>query len=479
MAKPHKPSCAARLRSLGAERQWSTERVVDEIHQCCGTSRLRSHRLARGWTLREAVAHLHQLCDDRRVDGPRSDADQWRLWETMPERRPRPSTVDLLCRLYATTPTGLGFSAGGDFGTAADIHSSHAVPATAPPAATQPPALAPQVPTADDTQADLAVPPDFETLIDSTRRLVDRTLADASVTPNQLDLIDERIMWLRQQYLTCAPKPMLRALLTELGEIHALTADRQPAAVQSRLSSMIAILSTLIADALMKLGQLRQSQAWYATARTAADDSGNVGLRARVRVQAAMLPYYYGPLETAVSLAREARLLLRHRPTATGAFAAAAEARAQARQGNAGAAEEALRQAQEIFDHTDRGREDDAFSFPERRLLLYISGALTHLGQPKRAMAVQQQALRLYPGELGIDPALLRFEEAICLAHEHCLDEAFDLAGSTYLSLPMEHRTSIVGARARNVLEATPQSMRTGRKARELGELLALPASER
>ena len=467
MASRHHPSCAAQWRRRAAEQSWGNERLVQEIHHCCQVSRLRAHRLARGWTLSEAVGQLQGLCAQLHIDAPRTDPDQWGLWETRPDRRPRPSTVDLLCRLYATDATGLGISLGGDYrkGTP-EPAATRLAPLAKPPDLAAPIAPAP-------ARKDAS----FEELIESTRRVVDRTLASASVTPSQLDVLDERLMWLRQLYVSSPPLPMLHALLSELGEVHALSSDRQPAGVQGRLSEMTAVLATLIADALMKLGQLRQSRAWYGTARTAADDSGNVELRARVRAQAAMLPYYYGPLEAAAALAREARLLLRQRATTTGAFAAAAEARAQARQGNSAVAERALRQAQEIFEQTDRGSDEDAFSFPERRLLLYLSGALTHLGQLKRARAVQRQALSLYPGQLGIDPVLIRLEEAICLAQEHSPQEACQLAGSTYLSVPEEHRTPIVEARVRNVIEAIPPRMRSGRPARELGEILALPAS--
>ena len=239
---------------------------------------------------------------------------------------------------------------------------------------------------------------------------------------------------------------------------------------------MTALLATLIGDALMKLGHLRQSRAWYATARTAADDSGNVELRARVRAQAAMLPYYYGPLESVVALGREARLISRNRPTATGAFAAVAEARALARQRDAAGAEQAIRRARTDFEQCEHGSGDDAFGFPERRLLLYLSGAYTYLGRTRQARQVQQQALVLYPADQGgIDPALLRLEEAICLAQERSLTEACQLAATTYLQVPREHRTPILGARARHVLTVLPPAMRQARAARELGEILALP----
>ncbi|MEV5704851.1 hypothetical protein [Actinoallomurus sp. NPDC052274] len=295
------------------------------------------------------------------------------------------------------------------------------------------------------------------------------------MSQNQMDLLEERVSLHSGQYIHTPPQAMLGLLLPDLEEVQTLASDRQPAVVQCRLSEMTAVMAILVADALMKLGRLPESRAWYATARAAADDGGNLDLRARVRAQAAMLPYYYGPLNEAVRLARDARMMVRH-PSPTAALAAAAEARALARQGDAGRALEAINRAMAMHEQAQHPEdEQDAFAFPHRRLLFYLSGAYTFLGQTGRARRVQRQALDLYHDESVIDPALLHLEAAICLAREHSVSEACELAGATYLQIPEEHRTSIVSARARHVMEVIPPSKRSGRAARELTEILALP----
>ncbi|WP_258563034.1 XRE family transcriptional regulator [Streptomyces phytophilus] len=269
---------------------------------------------------------------------------------------------------------------------------------------------------------------------------------------------------------------MLETLLGLLADVEDLAGDRQPAAAQVRLSELTAILSTLVADALMKLGDLDRSQAWYSTARAAADDSGNVELRARVRAQAAMLPFYYGPLEVAVTLTREARMITRGRPSVTTAFAAAAEARALAKLGDGYKAQRALRLAADLFEQSGPGGDaDDAFSFPERRFLLYRSGALTAIGDTTEARRVQAQALGLYPTQTGIDPALLQLETAICCALDRLPSDACDLAGSAILAIRPAHQTPILRARAREVIRALPTPTRSSRPVRELREILALP----
>lgn len=464
----HRPSCARQIRERAIADRLSQAEIVTRIVRCCGVSPLRAHRLALGWTLREAVENYRQLT--RKVAGAaRLDQDQLRVWETHPRRRPRAATIDLLCRLYRTNAQLLGLA--GDYqaasedvdgGTSASRSGGEPGAPALPPVPASTPAAAPDLGT---------------DRLDRVRRGIDRTLAQATVSPAQLDLLDERVLWLRHQYTTTAPATMLAALLAELEEVQVLSAERQPAAVQSRLSEATAVLATLIADSLMKLGQLRQSRTWYATARTAADDSGNSELRARVRAQAAMLPYYYGPPEAAATFAREARLLSSRRPTATSALAAAAEARALARLGDAGAADNAIRSARTDFERSRPSVAEDAFAFPERRFLLYLSGALTHLGRGREAQQVQQQALALYGDHTGIDPVLLRLEQAICLARDHSVTEACQLATASYYQLSEQHRTPIVGARARHVIEVLPRAMRTAKVVRELGDVLALPAA--
>ncbi|MFB8242440.1 hypothetical protein ACFC58_38510 [Kitasatospora purpeofusca] len=253
----------------------------------------------------------------------------------------------------------------------------------------------------------------------------------------------------------------------------------QPAAAQARLSELTAVAAILVADAMMKLGRLAEAQRWYGTARLAADDAGNPELRARVRVQTAMLPYYYGPLPAATQLTREARLLSRGRPGATAVFAVAAEARSLARLGDRDNATTAIRLAQDLFEHCQSAPQDDAWAFPERRLWLYLSGAHTALGQTSQARHAQQQALALYPqGHTGIDPALLRLEEAMCLVIDHSPTEALQLAVHAYSEVPEPHRTAILDARARDVIAILPDRLQTGRPARQLQEMLALPTGQ-
>ncbi|WP_234355860.1 hypothetical protein [Kitasatospora aureofaciens] len=421
--------------------------LVEALQACCTISALRAHRQARGWSRPEVVTRLAALAEERGQPPFRGTREQLRTWEDL-GTRPRERAVKLLCALYEASPSDLGLDA-----------------AALPPAPAAAPA--PQRPEAAHDRAE------------RTRRAINRTLATTTVSPGELDLLDERLHNLRCLYVTAPPEQMIELLLADLDDIQALAAERQPAAAQSRLSELTAIASTLVADAMMKLGRLPEAQRWYGTARLAADDAGNPELRARVRVQAAMLPYYYGPLLAAAQLAREARLLSRGRPGPTAVFAVAAEARSLARLGDRDNAKAAIRLVQDLFDHCQDTPQDDAWAFPERRLWLYLSGAHTALGQTAQARHAQQQALSLYPeGHTGIDPALLRLEEAMCLVMDHSPTEALQMAIHAYSEVPASHRTAILGARAQDVIDILPAQLQSGRPARQLAEMLALPAGQ-
>ncbi|MFE3205637.1 helix-turn-helix transcriptional regulator [Embleya sp. NPDC059237] len=437
------------------------QEIARSIHEHCAVSPLRAQRLARGMTQQAVAEELRALGADLGADAPRVDAIQLGHWEAG-HHHPKPAAIALLCRFYDCSVDEVGLR---------DAGGVRAQPLVGR-------VLAPAGSSAATTGQRFVEGGSLGTRVDAARRCVDRTLSASSVSPAQLDVLDERVLWARRQYVYTPPTPMLEILLAHLAEVEELAADRQPAVAQVRLSELTAMLATLIADALMKLGELARSQAWYGTARTAADDSGNPELRARVRAQAAMLPYYYGPLETAVALSREARMICRARPTPTGAFAAAAEARARARLGDTEGAQAALRYAEDLFERTQTTDGDpEAFAFPLRRLLLYKSGTLTALGHTRPARRVQEQALTLYPGAAatGIDPTLLNFEAAICLARENDPTEACALACATLLGVAGDHRTPIVEERARDVIATLPSRLRTSRAVRELREIIALP----
>lgn len=313
-------------------------------------------------------------------------------------------------------------------------------------------------------------------LLDAARPLVDDTLAATTVSRGRLELIEERVAEHLMTYTRTAPAAMLASLAPDIVEVQSVAATRQPGMVQVKLSEALAVLALLTADGLMKLGEIRRSRYWYGTARLASDDTGNLQLQARVRAQEAMLPYYYGRVEQAIDLARSAQALLPGVASDATALAAAAEGRALARLGDARGAERAMVTAQRYYDRASSPEPSDAaFQFTHKRLLLYLSGTLTYLGEPVRAMRVQEEALKLYEADphIVIDPALIKLDQAVGLANEGRLDESCQLAVQVVTSLPAEHRTRVVLTRTQDVVQALPEGRLERPKAAELTELIA------
>ncbi|GAA4009999.1 hypothetical protein GCM10022247_35180 [Allokutzneria multivorans] len=345
--------------------------------------------------------------------------------------------------------------------TEAERHAFYAriaQPATAPPLAL--------VGMGQDDEAFLAA-------LDEARLRLDTTLTTGSLTPARLQLFERRVSDHLADYPRTSPAVMLRAIGPDLNEVQHVAAERQRARDLDRLHEILAVLSLLSADALMKLGDLRRSRYWYDSACLAADDTTNLALRAQVRAQCAMLPYYYGDTAASVRLARDAQAL--GAPSCDGvALAAAAEARGLARLGDRSAAEAALARAHDHLDNLPGDHPDLALKFTLKRYLLYASGTLTYLGEHARASDVQDQALQLYRSDprLVIDPALIQLDHATGKAAQGEAEDACTLAITTLTGLPTEHRTDIVRARARDIITALPAQARSSRSVGELRDLL-------
>ncbi|GII78480.1 hypothetical protein Sru01_34620 [Sphaerisporangium rufum] len=474
----HSPACARRWREQAASRQWSLWQTAQAIHGCCGVSLLKAHRLARGWSARQAVEELERLCETHALGLPRASIDLLNAWENN-RARPRPQTIDQIARLYAANAVRLGLAA--DY--TGDGDGPAVVVVAAQPVTDADPAPGPRPAGGSGEEAErraffhhallgATAPLNGRVLaeVERTRQGVDRTLAAGTVTEDQLDRLDEQVLRYRREYIKSAPLPMLYRLMLELSDVRGLVASRQPAAVQRRLLNATTMLALLSADALMKLGDTRQAHAWYGTARTASDDVGEVRLRALVRAQQAMLPYYYGDLNETVRLAREARMLAGNAPSSPAALGAAAEARALARMGEHQAARAALAEAERIFARMPpEGADHLAFRFSERRLQFYRMGTLIELGEAEQV----QEWIARPASPYTIDPALVLLDQAAHVARSGGYDEACALAEQALAQVPPEHRTSIVVNRARALLSTVPPARRRTPAARHLHDLLA------
>lgn len=133
-----------------------------------------------------------------------------------------------------------------------------------------------------------------------------------------------------------------------------------------------------------------------------------------------------------------------------------------------------MNHAQQLVDALHEPRGDVAFEFNEKRLLLYLSGTLTYMGEYARAQRVQDQALALYRSDprIVIDPALIKLDQAVGQAAVGNVDDACQLAMAAVGELPAEHRTRIVLTRATDVVQAIPRHRSKLAAVSELRELV-------
>nr|BFE78543.1 hypothetical protein GCM10020093_011440 [Planobispora longispora] len=194
-----------------------------------------------------------------------------------------------------------------------------------------------------------------------------------------------------------------------------------------------------------------------------------------------MLPYYYGSPSDVIRLAREAQSLVGGTPCAAEALAFAAEARALSRLGAGPEAEAAIMRASNLVESMREPDSNEAFKFGERRLLFYMSSTLSNLGETIRANRIQEQALKIYGESVNlIDPVFIRLDQAQLLAHGGNIQDAVSLACDSCLSLDLEHRTPILAARVRQLVEQmVPLNVTASQELAEFRRVMLLATSER
>uniref|UniRef100_UPI0036D25F3E helix-turn-helix domain-containing protein n=1 Tax=Saccharothrix longispora TaxID=33920 RepID=UPI0036D25F3E len=312
------------------------------------------------------------------------------------------------------------------------------------------------------------------------RRRLD-SLLSGTASSARLEMVEQQVLDHLTQYTRTGPAEALGSLVPDLAEVHALAARRHPLAVHRTLSTAITMLTLLVADAHMKRGLVDDARRWYRTALLSARDGDDPLLAALVLAQQTMLAYYYETPEQTIRLARRAQELVADTVCDAAVLAAAAEARALGKLGDARGVHHALADARRLTDRLAELRANDdphaAYRFNHGRLALYTSGALSNLGDVAHAHEAQDQALDTYATDprLVIDPALIRLDRAFVQATAGDPAGGADLAAATLTELQPAHRTAVVLIRARDVVtaaEALPGMRRNAASAvRQLREL--------
>jgi hypothetical protein len=98
---------------------------------------------------------------------------------------------------------------------------------------------------------------------DQTRHMMDRAIAERTVTPAQVDKIDQMVRLHAQACVTMPPLAMLRRLVADFNELRVLVSQVQSPTTLVRLYACSAQIGALVADELMVLGETHR--AWGCT----------------------------------------------------------------------------------------------------------------------------------------------------------------------------------------------------------------------
>ena len=269
------------------------------------------------------------------------------------------------------------------------------------------------------------------------------------------------------------PQDVLVTLGTELTEMDQTLRRCRAAASLRRLARVTAQLSGLACLLVVRRDDLGDFRQWARTAVIAATEAGDAETLSWVLAQEAYGHFYAGHQAEAVSVARHARELMRRRPCAGAASAAALEARAHAARGDLSQARRALGRAETIPGMLTPGQMTaSASGYTEAQFRFRESSACTRLGQVRAAVAAQDRALALCaPGDYT-DRALTMLDRATCLARQGDPVAAVEYAAAMLRQLAPEQRQGLIALRGAELAGSLPAVCRSAPAARELRELL-------
>ncbi|MGH3853051.1 MAG: hypothetical protein ACRDR6_06045 [Pseudonocardiaceae bacterium] len=296
---------------------------------------------------------------------------------------------------------------------------------------------------------------------DQTRHMMDRVIAERTVTPAQVDKIDHMVRLHAQACVTMPPLVMLRRLVADFDELRGLISQVQSPTTLVRLYACSARIGALVADELMVLGDTHRAWAWHHSATVAADETGLPELGLQVRSLGILIPLYSGDSREALSMAVEACDLsgsIVDRSSPAYVLTITLKALILAQLGLVDECRAALGESGESFTRLDRaGRADSVFGFSERRWHFYRARTLAELGEFDEAWEAQDRALELYPTDMVGDPTIIQLDRALCLVRRNDIDGGCGLAADALSNLPPEHHASIFLEYGKRILAVVPE----------------------
>jgi len=457
--------------------------IAARIRSECGTTMIRAYRLALGIAPADVVAQVKAWCQAEGRTAPRFSETLLSAYENG-QKRPGPEYLHYLCAVYRADPPDLGYQGrclcGGQHGAGypSALAATEAAPGPGtsgrgrspgpPPGPGRSPGPAPGPGSEDDddvlrgtmlrllADAGAGVDSAFLGAADRIRRRMDDALLAGRVSPAMIDRWEEISVGYARQYMTAPPLRLLCDALLDFGDIRRMCAERQPAESAERLCHLAGRLAGLAGIVLINLGDPRLARSFFRTARTAADETGDRGLRSWVAAREALVPLYYGDPAEALTLASSAAGLAGRTVCVAGVMAPVVAVRAAARLGGRGR-RDALEQARGVLDRAHDAlddlpacdRADTAFGYTERQLYFHEGDTLVALGDCQGASRAFAHALRGYSPEEFLDRTLVAVGQARCLLEAGEPEQALRLSQDALLRLPREHRPEVLLRAAR------------------------------
>ncbi|QBI53985.1 hypothetical protein [Streptomonospora litoralis] len=433
MGSVHPLDCARRIRAAALTSSSDPQvrelhRIAEAIRSHCGHTPVKCHRLAWGWTVNQAISAARALAENHRdrYAAVAVSERSWKGWEA--GDRPNTGYQDLLCRLFATGPVGLGFAV--DYAPR---------PSPLPMQAEPPPEPLTEPRLRSDARTTL-------------RR--SQELADNALHHTQLDQIDADIDRIARDY---AARPAA-ALYDEIRELRTsafrmIESGSRPNQAR-RLHLAAARLGGLQAHICLDLGHYTWADTNARAAWNLADIAGHRGMLAWSRGLQSLIAYWDRRPHDALDAARSG---LEYAGTDSNRSRLhALTARAAAEVGDHTTMLTAISGMEEARTHTaEADTPRGLFVFPAAKGHVYAATALLSAdptAHASRAREQAEQAIRVYTDHASLERSsgdLLAAHLDLATAHTAAGDlDALSAALAPVLATPTDRRTASILRRA-------------------------------
>ncbi|MFJ8769611.1 hypothetical protein [Streptomyces clavifer] len=311
------------------------------------------------------------------------------------------------------------------------------------------------------------------TALTDSRESVDLALA-ADTDPADLSDLEAAAEAYGYGYHGQAPTRVLADLVDDFTGLRPYLDAPQPVATRIRVCRTAGQMAGMIAIVLHDLGARKEARKWFATASTAARESGDRHLHAWVLAREAMVPLNYGAPQAAARLAEQARQAAGSHPSAAATLAAAVGARAYALCHQPEHARQAVQAADALMERLDAtARAGTWLTYSEQKHHVHLSHAFTTLGDTRRARQSQQRALELSTPTSTMTKSLLTIDAAGCFHHDGDTEQACRQAVTVLDGLPAAFRTGLVHHRATDLYRSIPARHHHEAAVEELRDVLA------